>query len=162
MTAETTTFVRGEYAPLDQQEDTKDDTQRISPRPHLTSRRILWIAVTTIGLVVVAVLVFLIGKSTSVTPSGSLFSKANADQLDCPCLPPKVPQHFQTSPQVFAGPTATGQAPFLAQTVVFEPSGTYVPNDPLRTAIPIQGVTSSDENIFELMGYDFHSVFLVF
>src|SRR5271165_4658176 len=27
-----------------------------------------------------------------------------------------VPQYFQTSPELWAGPTATGQAPFLAQT----------------------------------------------
>ena len=28
----------------------------------------------------------------------------------------KVPQYFQTSPELWAGPTATGRAPFLAAT----------------------------------------------
>ncbi|KAI9757524.1 MAG: hypothetical protein M4579_003437 [Chaenotheca gracillima] len=63
------------------------------------------------------------------------------------------PQYFQTSPELYAGPTATGAAPFLAQTnpAPFGPSRTYVPNTPLQTAEPIQGNTKN-QNIFELMG----------
>lgn len=50
-----------------------------------------------------------------------------------------------------AGPTATGKAPFMAQTRTFE--GTYVPNTPLQTAVPVVG--GGDEgrkSIFEMMG----------
>lgn len=63
-----------------------------------------------------------------------------------------VPQYFQTSPQMWAGPTATGRAPFLAQTnpVSFAPSVTFVPNTPLETAEPIIG-QSQNESIFHLM-----------
>ncbi|MCJ1375051.1 hypothetical protein MMC20_006285 [Loxospora ochrophaea] len=61
-------------------------------------------------------------------------------------------QVFQTTPEVFAGPTATGQAPFLAQSNP-APFGTasFVPNAPLETAIPIAG-DASDTSIFTLMG----------
>lgn len=65
-----------------------------------------------------------------------------------------VPQYFQTSPQIYAGPTKTADiAPFLAQTNAF-PIGTAsnLPNVPLATAIPIQG-NSNDSNIFQLMGH---------
>lgn len=65
-----------------------------------------------------------------------------------------VPQYFQTSPELWAGPTATGRAPFLAQTnaVSFGPSATYVPNQPLETAMPIVGNTQN-QSIFQHMGY---------
>jgi hypothetical protein len=35
---------------------------------------------------------------------------------NCTSHSTKVPQYFQTSPELWAGPTATGRAPFLAQT----------------------------------------------
>jgi len=71
---------------------------------------------------------------------------------DCSCRArPDVPQYFQTSPQLWAGPTATGKAPFLAQTRTFDPTA-YTPNGPLQTAIPVQGMKSSNESIFKLMG----------
>ncbi|KAH6703549.1 hypothetical protein VD0002_g4886 [Verticillium dahliae] len=63
-----------------------------------------------------------------------------------------VPQHFQTSPQLWAGPTATGRAPFLAQTRLV-PTGSFVPNSPLQTAMPIEGMAAQDEGLFKLMGY---------
>jgi hypothetical protein len=65
-----------------------------------------------------------------------------------------VPQYFQTSPELWAGPTATGRAPFLAQTnpISFVPSATYVPNTPLETALPIVGNTQN-QSIFHLMGH---------
>lgn len=65
----------------------------------------------------------------------------------------KVPQYFQTSPELWAGPTATGRAPNLAQTnpVSFAPSVTFVPNNPLETAMPIVGA-QQNESIFQLMG----------
>lgn len=65
----------------------------------------------------------------------------------------KVPQYFQTSPELWAGPTATGRAPFLAQTnpVEFASTVTFVPNQPLETAVPIVGA-SQNQSIFQLMG----------
>lgn len=60
---------------------------------------------------------------------------------------PTVPDYFQTTPQLWAGPTATGKAPFLAQTdVVTNPS------TPLQTGVPIVGNTQN-QSIFEHMGY---------
>ncbi|KAG4430431.1 hypothetical protein IFR05_014086 [Cadophora sp. M221] len=65
----------------------------------------------------------------------------------------KVPQYFQTTPELWAGPTATGRAPFLAQTnaISFDPTATFVPNTPLETAIPIVG-QQQNQSIFHLMG----------
>ncbi|EDO02314.1 hypothetical protein SS1G_04790 [Sclerotinia sclerotiorum 1980 UF-70] len=64
-----------------------------------------------------------------------------------------VPQYFQTTPELWAGPTATGRAPFLAQTnpVSFAPTVTFVPNTPLETAQPIVG-QGQNQSIFQLMG----------
>lgn len=66
----------------------------------------------------------------------------------------KVPQYFQTSPELWAGPTATGRAPFLAQTnpVSFAATATFVPNNPLETAVPIMG-QAQNESIFHLLGH---------
>jgi hypothetical protein len=41
----------------------------------------------------------------------------------------------------------------MAQTQTFNPTGTYVPNEPLRTAVPIEGMGDDDESIFKMMGY---------
>jgi hypothetical protein len=72
---------------------------------------------------------------------------------NCSSTSPKVPQYFQTSPELWAGPTATGRAPFLAQTnpVSFAPTVTFVPNTPLETAEPIVG-QGQNQSIFQLMG----------
>lgn len=73
---------------------------------------------------------------------------------DCDCEPAsKVPQYFQTSPELWAGPTATGSPAFLAQTWTLNPTATYVPNQPLQTAVPIEGMSSKNESIFEMMGF---------
>ncbi|PNS16618.1 Acid phosphatase [Sphaceloma murrayae] len=63
-----------------------------------------------------------------------------------------VPQYFQTEPKLFAGPTATGSAPFLAETnpAPFA-SISYIPNAPLETQIPIIG-NVNNSNIFQLHG----------
>ena len=80
-----------------------------------------------------------------------------------------VPQFFQTTPELFTGtfpslkfeylptdwqkgPTATGRAPFLAESNP-APFGaaTFVANHPLETAIPIVGNTQN-ASIFQLMG----------
>jgi hypothetical protein len=72
---------------------------------------------------------------------------------DCTCSSTRVPQYFQTSPELWAGPTATGKAAFLAQTRTFDPTGaTFVPNQPLQTAIPIDGMGGENRSIFEMMG----------
>ncbi|KAI4148053.1 MAG: hypothetical protein L6R39_002912 [Caloplaca ligustica] len=64
-----------------------------------------------------------------------------------------VPQYFQTAPEIYAGPTATGAAPFLAATnpAPFGATGSFVANAPLETALPIVGDTQN-ASIFHLMG----------
>ncbi|OAA48687.1 3-phytase A precursor [Metarhizium rileyi] len=71
----------------------------------------------------------------------------------CPCRPKDVPQYFQTSPELWAGPTPTGRPAFMAQTRTFDPTATYVPNEPLQTSIPIEGMGSGNESVFKMMGY---------
>ncbi|KAM0203771.1 hypothetical protein ACHAPQ_001199 [Fusarium lateritium] len=71
----------------------------------------------------------------------------------CPGDPPRVPQYFQTSPELWAGITATGKPAFMAQTHAFEPTATFVPNDPLQTSIPIEGMKEGNRSIFQMMGY---------
>ncbi|KAL8792347.1 MAG: hypothetical protein Q9195_005050 [Heterodermia aff. obscurata] len=64
-----------------------------------------------------------------------------------------VPQYFQTSPEIYAGPTPTGRAPFLAESnpAPFGTSRSFVANTPLETALPIAGDTTNS-SIFHLMG----------
>ncbi|POR31220.1 3-phytase A [Tolypocladium paradoxum] len=71
----------------------------------------------------------------------------------CPCSPRKVPQYFQTSPELWPGPTATGRPAFMAQTRTFDPTATYVPNEPLQTSIPIEGMGQRNQSIFKMMGF---------
>lgn len=87
---------------------------------------------------------------------GSGFSskhRAGASSCDCATPTPTVPQYFQTSPELWAGPTQTGVAAFLAQTRTFDPTASFVPNQPLQTAIPIEGMGAANESIFQMMGY---------
>ena len=72
----------------------------------------------------------------------------------CDTSSTKVPQYFLTSPELWAGPTATGRAPFLAQTnpVIFMTTSTFAPNNPLETAEPIMG-QGQNETIFHLMAH---------
>ncbi|KAF2493802.1 phosphoglycerate mutase-like protein [Lophium mytilinum] len=64
----------------------------------------------------------------------------------------KVPDYFDTTLGWFAGPTATGDSPRLAQTNAAPfPGVSYVPNGPLETQIPIRG-NKHGKNIFELLG----------
>lgn len=62
------------------------------------------------------------------------------------------PDYFQTTPELFAGPTPTGPAAFLAQTnpAPFS-STTYIPNTPLETQVPIKGRVGNG-NIFQMHG----------
>jgi hypothetical protein len=41
----------------------------------------------------------------------------------------------------------------MAQTHVFEPTATFVPNDPLQTSIPIEGMKEGNQSIFKMMGH---------
>lgn len=60
------------------------------------------------------------------------------------------PLYFQTTPEFMPGPTATGEAPFLAETNPAPFLGTsYIPNSPLETQVPIAGNTN-DGNIFQV------------
>jgi len=94
----------------------------------------------------------LFDRVVAFTLAGSSGTVVNAK--DCKPTTTKVPQYFQTSPELWAGPTATGKAPFLAQTnpVFFAPSATFIPNSPLETAEPIVGQGENDESIHRLMG----------
>ena len=89
----------------------------------------------------------LAGSSQGVVISGK-------GSKDCQTTSTKVPQYFQTSPELWAGPTATGRPPFLAQTnpVSFAPTATFAPNTPLETAEPIAG-QGQNESIFHLMAH---------
>lgn len=81
-------------------------------------------------------------------------SKGSGSPCDCDASPTAtVPQYFQTSPELWAGPTATGSPAFLAQTRTFDPTATFVPNAPLQTAVPVEGMGSANESIFQMMGY---------
>lgn len=62
-----------------------------------------------------------------------------------------VEQYFQTSPELWPGPTVTGSPPALAQTNPAPWGMSYVPPGPLETALPIMGNTNN-KSIFQLVG----------
>lgn len=41
----------------------------------------------------------------------------------------------------------------MAQTRVIDGTATYVPNEPLQTSIPIEGMQQGNDSIFKMMGY---------
>lgn len=66
-----------------------------------------------------------------------------------------VPDYFQTTPELYAGPTRTAVIePFLAQSnpVVFDGPSGYTPNTPLQTNLPIEDVPDGT-SIFQLTGH---------
>ncbi|KAF2677568.1 phosphoglycerate mutase-like protein [Lentithecium fluviatile CBS 122367] len=72
---------------------------------------------------------------------------------DCvrPTSTSKVPDYFDTTIDQYAGPTATGTAPWLAQTNAAPFMGiSYIPNTPLETQAPIPN-NPTNANIFERM-----------
>lgn len=85
-------------------------------------------------------------------PGGAAAHDTDPDSCRC-SETVTVPQHFQTSPQLFAGPTATGHPAFLAQTVTINPSATYVANQPLQTNIAVDGQPVDGQSIFQNMGW---------
>ncbi|KAI6347679.1 hypothetical protein MCOR30_000309 [Pyricularia oryzae] len=142
-----------EYQRLGDSGDAEDDYDGppgpkmlpVGPAPPRTSRKTLTAAV--VGFIAVCFLAWF------ATSKRLLFATTSTGSR-CPCEPdPDVPQYFRTSPELWAGPTATGKAPFLQQTVTFDPTATYVPNAPLQTAIPIQGMGSGNKSIFQMMGH---------
>ncbi|KAI9726363.1 MAG: hypothetical protein M1828_001637 [Chrysothrix sp. TS-e1954] len=63
-----------------------------------------------------------------------------------------VPQYFQTTPGLFAGPTPTGTPAFLAETNPAPfPDTTYIPPQPLETQVPITNAPPGG-NIYQLHG----------
>ncbi|KAF2668320.1 phosphoglycerate mutase-like protein [Microthyrium microscopicum] len=63
-----------------------------------------------------------------------------------------TPAYFQTVPELLAGPTPTGDAPFLPEyNPAPFPSVSYIPPQPLETQVPISGNTANN-NIFQLFG----------
>jgi len=140
----------------DESEDERGGSLEKESRPHITPdppkvesprrRTIRFVVVAFVASAAVLVglkLAWDNGAASRLRPAGG----------DCPCQAPSdVPQYFQTSPQLWPGPTATGKAPFLAQTRTFDPTG-YTPNGPLQTSIPVQGMKSDNGSIFKLMGY---------
>ncbi|KAK8091404.1 uncharacterized protein PG998_015219 [Apiospora kogelbergensis] len=110
------------------------------------SRSVLtWAAITGAAILAAILFVFAVVRALSYFGWKSDFlhgSKAS------------VPDYFQTTTEVLPGPTKTAAiAPFLAQTntVVF-PAGTWAPNQPLQTAVPIEGNTNNS-NIFQVHGH---------
>ncbi|KAA8634608.1 hypothetical protein SMACR_02975 [Sordaria macrospora] len=78
----------------------------------------------------------------------------SSSQEDCPCKPTStVPDYFNTSPGPWVGKTATGKAPFMAQTRTLDHAATYVPNAPLQTQVPVQGWQPGNLSIFDMMGF---------
>ncbi|KAI1000117.1 hypothetical protein K3495_g8081 [Podosphaera aphanis] len=122
-------------------------------------RRKVWkrISMATLSIAILCSTVVMLLQDfipvAALAPSNQVgFSSKLSD--DSPTTTTKVPQYFQTSPELWAGPTSTGSAPFLAETnpISFAPTVTYVPNSPLETAIPIIGAPQN-QSIFQLMGH---------
>ncbi|KAH8762660.1 acid phosphatase [Diaporthe sp. PMI_573] len=109
-------------------------------------------------ITIISCLLVLVALNLAVNPGVFGFRPGPGPGPDCDCgcgcePTPKVPQYFQTSPELWAGPTATGAPAFLAQTWTLNPTATYVPNQPLQTAVPIEGMSPKNESIFQMMGF---------
>lgn len=116
---------------------------------HRLNLKTILIGVISGLLILVAISLSFGPGATSTHHSGS----GSASSCDCAAPTPTVPQYFQTSPELWAGPTKTGVPAFLAQTRTFDPTVSFVPNQPLQTAIPIEGMGAANESIFQMMGY---------
>lgn len=104
-------------------------------------------------ITIISCLLVFVALNLAINPGVFGFRSHTGSDCDCSGPTPKVPQYFQTSPELWAGPTATGAPAFLAQTWTLNPTATYVPNQPLQTAIPIEGMSSNNESIFQMMGF---------
>lgn len=64
-----------------------------------------------------------------------------------------LPAYFQTSPEIYQGPTPTGKEPFLRETNPAPFQGvSFTPPAPLETQEPIRGQSKNEDDIFKLMG----------
>lgn len=146
-----------DYRPVhqdDRQDDSQDGIEEegvassayLPPRRSRAERRYR----TTI-LVLVVALILLLAVNLYLSLPYLIYGDGSGSG-SCPA-PSKVPQYFQTSPELWAGPTATGRAAFMAQTRTFDPTATFVPNEPLQTAIPVEGMKPGNDTIFKMMGY---------
>lgn len=111
---------------------------------------------TALIALITAFLIFVALHLVFATPSYTRHpSDGNgATNCDCPAPTPTVPQYFQTSPQLWAGPMKTGAPAFLAQTRIFDPAEPFVPNAPLQTTVPVAGFDAAhNASIFQMMGY---------
>lgn len=131
------------YNPLDNHHRPGDDAP-----PRWFSRKTLRVIVFSF----VTCLAVVIASKLLVDNTGLVLPLAHKDGSCDPIATVTVPQHFQTTPQVFAGPTATGHPAFLAQTVTINPSATYIANQPLQTNILVDGVPAGGDSIFRHMG----------
>ncbi|KAK7425640.1 hypothetical protein QQZ08_007856 [Neonectria magnoliae] len=139
------------YQPVYQDEaqvDAQDEGRGLPPvvpvMPRGPNRTYRTLTIVLSGLVVI-----LLGANLYLTLPWAFSGSGSGS---CPPRP-DVPQYFQTSPQLWAGATATGRPAFMAQTRVFDPTNTYVPNEPLQTAIPVEGMQDGNQSIFHHMGY---------
>lgn len=143
---------------LVQNEDSASDDGPSSPVPEESSlhpRRLFHsVNLKTVLIGLLSALLILVAISLAFGP-GVPTSKHRTGAESCDCATPTstVPQYFQTSPELWAGPTKTGVPAFLAQTRTFDPTASFVPNQPLQTAIPIEGMGAANESIFQMMGY---------
>ncbi|KAK3328849.1 phosphoglycerate mutase-like protein [Apodospora peruviana] len=158
------------YEPVGQNEDVLNDDGSFPPLPdvptlthhndHTPKRN--W---RLFGLAFTLSLILWLGVGL-VTGNGTLFGirgpgrgghwvseDTTTCSAECGQQPSDVPQYFQTTPELWAGPTATGKAAFMAQTRTFDHAATYVPNAPLQTSLPIQGMSEGNESIFGMMGF---------
>ncbi|TEA13949.1 3-phytase A [Colletotrichum sidae] len=142
--------------PIDLNDDYDGGSGQISPSERRYRRATvaigLAILVTLLGFIIAFVVLGFAWDGTGVRRGPTGLKNLGSDE--CPCAPDDddVPQYFRTSPNPWAGPTATGAPAFMAQTRVL-PTGTYVPNAPLQTQVPIEGMTGQNESIFNMMGY---------
>ena len=117
-------------------------------KPLTTSRvrSVIWKAVIALVVCILLYGSFAAGRGT--------FLPTAYNNAGCSEPIATVPQYFQTSPELWAGPTATGRAPFLAQTnpVHFAPTETFAPSNPLETGTPIVG-QNHNNSIFQLMAH---------
>ncbi|KAK7571332.1 hypothetical protein V3481_018548 [Fusarium oxysporum f. sp. vasinfectum] len=132
-----------------------DDGQRTSvptvvPRRLNRGLRNMTLLISTAAIIFLASNIYL-----GLPPYAFSDSDSGSGSGSCSCQPSRVPQYFQTSPELWPGATATGKPAFMAQTRAFEPTAaaTFVPNDPLQTSIPIEGMKEGNQSIFKMMGH---------
>lgn len=144
------------YQPVNQDEngDNEDDAEfgKLPRQPMLRTRQDTRYRNATYFLSLLVVLL-LASNLYATLPYSFRRGPSGSGSDSCPGQTGRVPQYFQTSPELWPGPTATGRPAFMAQTRVFEPTATFVPNEPLQTSIPIDGMKEGDDSIFKMMGF---------